>query len=463
MCRSVMNRIVYALFLFASVPFVGQDSFVLVTAPSKFQDVCSRHGLAPMAQLSTNSSKGIFLVSSFSPDPSISTDRDVQEFELNQKLNVPELSGTTNANLTQSTTSILDGLPGRTLLSYFGSVVPSNYVQQPAMSLIRLGEAQSATALTGKGVIVAVIDTGVDADHPALKDVLLKGFNFIANTNEASELIDLDPASAAALTQSSTSILDGQNLVQLNSSTGAILSQSTTSILDGPPAAFGHGTMTVGLVHLVAPNANIMPLKAFASDGSSDLFNILRAIYYAVDHGAKVISMSFEIPQSSAALQSAIQYAADQKVTLISAAGNDGQRILVYPAAFSAVIGVGATDNSDQKSSFTNFGTNSVDVAAPGEGVVTTYPGANYAAGWGTSFSAPIVAGEAALVLEANPRFSPTDVASAISRGASVQQMGHGRVDVYQALTNSGSSGTSGTSGSSGTSGKTPGGTGTTP
>jgi subtilisin family serine protease len=171
-----MNRIVYALFLFASVPFVGQDSFVLVTAPSKFQDVCSRHGLAPMAQLSTNSSKGIFLVSSFSPDPSISTDRDVQEFELNQKLNVPELSGTTNANLTQSTTSILDGLPGRTLLSYFGSVVPSNYVQQPAMSLIRLGEAQSATALTGKGVIVAVIDTGVDADHPARPGEAVHGY-----------------------------------------------------------------------------------------------------------------------------------------------------------------------------------------------------------------------------------------------------------------------------------------------
>ena len=81
----------------------------------------------------------------------------------------------------------------------------------------------------------------------------------------------------------------------------AILSQSSTSILDGRPTSFGHGTMTAGLVHLVAPNARIMPLKAFAGDGSSDLFNILRAIYYAADHGANVISMSFEITQSSPA------------------------------------------------------------------------------------------------------------------------------------------------------------------
>ena len=122
-------------------------------------------------------------------------------------------------------------------------------------------------------------------------------------------MVDLSADQIASLSQSNTSILDGQNLVQLNSYTMAILSQSNTSILDGGPKSFGHGTMTAGLVHLVAPNAKIMPLKAFTADGGSDLYNILRAIRYAADHGANVISMSFEITQSSPALQNAIQYA----------------------------------------------------------------------------------------------------------------------------------------------------------
>jgi subtilisin family serine protease len=99
---------------------------------------------------------------------------------------------------------------------------------------------------------------------------------------------------------------------------------------------------------------------------------------------------------------------------------------------------VGATNNSDIKSDFTNFGTNAVFVAAPGEGVITTYPGANYAAGWGTSFSAPMVAGEAALVLQARPGYHPGDVANAVSRASQVQQMGHGRIDLCQALSSIG-------------------------
>ena len=159
-----------------------------------------------------------------------------------------------------------------------------------------------ATNLTGAGLVVAVIDTGVDTTS-GVDCSLVSGFQLHHQCTKRSELVDLPPAMAAALTQSTTSILDGQNLVQLNNFTVAILSQSSTSILDGPPSAFGHGTMTAGLVHLIAPGAKIMPLKAFAGDGSSDLFNILRAIYYAVDHGANVISMSFEISQSSPALQ----------------------------------------------------------------------------------------------------------------------------------------------------------------
>jgi subtilisin family serine protease len=395
---------------------LAQDNFGLVTAPAKVQDVCGRHGLTQL----TNGSHGVFLVSTSSVDPSISTDSAVQSFERNRALGVPELSGATVASLTQSSTSILDGLPGRTVVNYYGSLVPSNYVTQPATVIIRQLDLQAASGFTGAGITVAVIDTGVDPSHPALQSVLVSGFNFISNVADPSELVDLTPDMAAALAQSSTSILDSQNLVQMNSSTMAILSQSSTSILDGPPGEFGHGTMTAGLVHLVAPGAQIMSLKAFAGDGSSDLFNIVNAIYYAADHGANVISMSFEIAQGSPALQNAIQYALSKNVVVVAASGNDGAQIMVFPSAYNSVIGVGSTSNSDAKSSFTNFGTNSVFIAAPGEGVITTYPGGNYAAGWGTSFSTPLIAGEAALILQARPTYKPGDVGNAISRAVSV-------------------------------------------
>jgi subtilisin family serine protease len=430
----VLARISFLLCLLG-LPLLAQDKFVLVTSPSKVQDVCGRHGLTQITQVS---SRGVFLVSTYSVDPTIATDSSVQSFEPNQALGVPELSGATIASLTQSSTSILDGLPGRTVVNYFGSAVASNYVQQPATAITRQHDLQAGSNFTGSGVTVAIIDTGVDLSHPALAQALATGYNFINEAAAPSELLDLTPAMAAALSQSSTSILDGQNLVQLNASTVAILSQSSTSILDGPPTAFGHGTMTAGLVHLVAPNAKIMPLKAFAGDGTSDLFNIIRAIYYAADHGANVISMSFEISQSSPALQAAIQYALSKNVVTVAASGNDGQQILVYPAAYNTVVGVGSTSNTDTRSTFTNFGTNAVFIAAPGEGIVTTYPGGNYAAGWGTSFSAPLVAGEAALILQARPSYHPGDVANAISRGAAVPAMGHGRIDLCQAISSIG-------------------------
>jgi subtilisin family serine protease len=417
---------------------MAQNRFVLVTNPSKVQDVCSRHGLAQVGSISSTSSPGIFLVSTSTVDPTIATDTDVQTFEPNHKVGVAELSGTTQASLTQSNTSILDQLPGRAAITYFGATVANYYVSQPATALVRLSDTQSGLGLTGAGITVAVIDTGVDPKHPGLASSLETGYDFVHNTSGASELVDLPAAMAAAITQSNTSILDGQNLVPMNSYTVAILSQSNTSILDGPPASFGHGTMTAGLVHLVAPGAKIMPLKAFAADGTSDVFNIIRAIYYAVDHGANVISMSFEISQSSPALQNAVQYALNKNLTLVASSGNDGQQILVYPAGYNTVIGVGSTNNTDAKSVFTNFATNAVYVAAPGEGVITLYPGGNYAAGWGTSFSAPLVAGEAALVLQGRPGLHPGDVANAISKAVQVQQMGHGRVDFCQALSNIG-------------------------
>ena len=445
------------------LPLTAQTSYILTASPSNMQSVVNQHGLTVVKEL-YDGTNCVMLVTSASADvpgteTEVESDLMVVGFEPEQRASLPELTGLTQPTLTQSTTSILDTLPGRTLVSFFGSTVPSNYSTQTATSIIRLGDARTATKLTGSGT-VAIIDTGADLTHPALSGVLVTGYDFTRDTLGASELADLDPAVAAQLQQSTTSILDAQNTLVLNSavailnqSTTSILDQSTTSILDSSLAEFGHGTMTAGIVHLVAPTAKIMPLKAFRADGSSNLSDIIRAIYYAADHGANVVSMSFSMPQSSPGLQAAIQYALSKNVVMVASSGNDGSKTLVFPASYNGVQGIGSSTNADLRSAFSNFGSGVVTFAAPGEGVITTYPGSNYAAGWGTSFSTPMFAGAASLVLQARPTSKPGDITNALSKTKQISDMGYGRIDLYQSLMNlvssSSTSSTSGTSGSS--------------
>lgn len=448
-----------------ALPLSAQSSYILTASPTNMQSVINSHGFTVVKEL-YDGTNCVMLVTSPSADVSgteieVESDLLVLGFEPEQRAALPELTGLTQTTLTQSSTSILDSLPGRTLVTFFGSTVPSNYISQSATSLIRLADARAATHLTGNGT-VAIIDTGADPNHPALTGVLVQGYDFTRDTPGFSELADLDPSVAARLQQSSTSILDAQNTLQLNSSAVAILNQSSTSILDqsstsildGSLAEFGHGTMTAGIVHLVAPTARIMPLKAFRADGSSNLSDIIRAIYYAANNGANVISMSFSMAQSSPGLQAAIQYALSKNVAIVASSGNDGSKALVYPASYGGVQGVGSSTNSDLRSTFSNYGSGVVTFAAPGEGVTTTYPGGNYAAGWGTSFSTPMVAGAAALVLQARPASKPGDITNALSKTKQINDMGYGRIDLYQSLMNLvTSSTTSGTSGTSGTGG----------
>lgn len=440
--------------LVLNLPLAAQSSYILTASPSNMQGVIDRHGLTVVKELfdGTNCVMLVTAVSANTPatETEVESDLLVVSFEPERRATLPELTGLTQPTLTQSSTSILDTLPGRTLVSFFGSTVPSNYSSQTATNIIRLGDARAATKLTGLGT-VAIIDTGADPGHPALTGVLVSGYDFTRNTPGFSELADLDPAVAAQLQQSSTSILDAQNTLQLNSSSIAILNQSSTSILDQSStsildsnlAEFGHGTMTAGIVHLVAPTAKIMPLKAFRADGSSNLSDIILAIYYAADHGANVISMSFSMPQSSPGLQAAVQYALSKNVITIASSGNDGMKTLVYPASYNGVQGVGSSTSNDLRSSFSNYGSGVVTFAAPGEGVITTYPGGNYAAGWGTSFSTPMVAGAAALVLQSRPSSKPGDITNALSKTKQISDMGYGRIDLYQSLTNLGNSGSS--------------------
>lgn len=144
---------------------------------------------------------------------------------------------------------------------------------------------------------------------------------------------------------------------------------------------FLHSSATVrwwlALVHLVAPGAQIMPLKAFRADGSTTLSNILQGIYYATDNGANVINMSFEMQTP---MVRAINYANRNGVICVASTGNDVQRTFVYPAGLSGVIGVASVSQDNLASSFTNYGKDLVTVATVGEGLVTTYFGSHYSA-----------------------------------------------------------------------------------
>ena len=342
--------------------------------------------------------------------------------------------------------------------TYYGTTVWHGYVYQPANTLIRTGTTQSAFNTAGSGVVVADIDTGVDPNHPVLKNVLLTGYDFTRNQSGGSEMSDVS--------QSTVAVLDGDNVqtAQVSQSTVAVLDQSTVAVLDGNPnySDFGHGTMTAGLIHLVAPQAQILPLKAFQANGTGYNSDILRAIYYAVAHGAKVINMSFNYTASSQQLANAVNYATTSGVICVAAAGNSGEQTTVYPGALKGVIDVASTSDQDTQSTFSNYGAPPVWLAAPGEGVMTTYPYGTYAAGWGTSFSTPLVTGTTALMVsEYNthsssgggglslsllgltislggsnlPSWEP-QAAKALAHAQNISdpQLGNGRLDTYQAV-----------------------------
>ena len=317
-------------------------------------------------------------------------------------------------------------LSDTTPVNYFGTTVIHGYISQPAVNIVRLPATQAAFNVTGAGT-VAVIDTGVDPTHPVLQGVLVAGYDFTRNiAGSGSELTDV------SMSPSST----GASPAMVNQSSAAILDPSSVFNLQQPQyGAFGHGTMVAGIIHLVAPTAQIMPLKAFGADGSGYLSDVLRAIYFAVQNGTRVINMSFSFSTYSYEVSKALKYAAHHQTICVASAGNDGKEEIVYPAAFSGVMGIASTTNNDTLSSFSNYGEDLVWVAAPGEGIVTTYPFNTFGAGWGTSFSAPWVSGAAALLLSVSPYYSEPTAEGSLAHAVWISpDVGNGRLDVYQAV-----------------------------
>ncbi|MGQ9459710.1 MAG: S8 family peptidase [Candidatus Bathyarchaeaceae archaeon] len=223
----------------------------------------------------------------------------------------------------------------------------------------------------GSGVIVAVLDTGIDIDHPDLAANIIEGWNFVDNNDNVT---DLD----------------------------------------------GHGTMVSGIIGAVAnngigmagvaPNVSIMPLKVLSESGGSWI-NLNLAIRHAADNGARVIVMSLGGSRSPLSLitEAAIKYARQKGCILVAAAGNENSSEPFYPAAYEEVIAVSAINQNDTKAWFSNYGSY-VDFCAPGVDILSTWKDGDYVYGSGTSFATPFVAGVIALMLSEYPELSAEDV-----------------------------------------------------
>src|SRR5439155_9256358 len=209
-----------------------------------------------------------------------------------------------------------------------------------------------------------------------------------------------------------------------------------------------HGTEMAGIVAAATGNGEgvagvgyagvkVMPVTVLGADGTGQDSDVIKGVAWAVQHGADVILMSFPNPGYSPALQSALDYAWNHNVVLVAATGNDGSSTPQYPAGDRGVMGVSNTDSNDILSSSSNYGTDTF-LAAPGEGVETTSAGGGYAAVTGTSASAAIVAGSAALLRASSVGASNGVIVSRLARTAdtagTADQTGNGRVDSARAI-----------------------------
>ena len=229
-----------------------------------------------------------------------------------------------------------------------------------------IGAPTAWNATTGAGVLIAILDSGVDSSHPDLAANLVPGWNFYDNNNITSDVS-------------------------------------------------GHGTAVVGIASAIGNNtrgvagvsfaSKIMPLRVTDTSGYAWYSLVAQALSYAADHGAKVANVSYEGACCSSTIISAAQYFRSKGGVVTASAGNDGAQMSYTPSDY--ITTVSATDSSDNFATFSSSG-NYVDVAAPGVGIWTTTKGGGYAALSGTSGSAPLTAGVYALMLAANPKLAPS-------------------------------------------------------
>ena len=306
------------------------------------------------------------------------------------------------------------------------------YKYQPAFKKVRAPEALSYS--TGSNTVIADINSLVDYSHPAIRSHLTTSYDLVSGRSYSTA--NLNQSSSGFLDQSSSGFLDGESVTFLQQSSSGFLDTGNLPFANNP--AYSHGTLTVGVMAAIAPGALIMPVRAFDDQGGADLFTLAKAIRQSVRGGADVINMSWGTTTDSRAIRNAIDYAKSQGVILVASAGNNNTSSPQYPAAYSGVITVAATDIYDVKGSFSNYGKH-VELDGPGVNIISAYPDDLYAMVSGTSFSAPIVAAEIALVRSIKWSGVTTSVTSStVNIDAKNPKytglLGSGRVDILKAV-----------------------------
>lgn len=286
-------------------------------------------------------------------------------------------------------------------IASISDVVPSDpyFVNQWDLQKIATPAAWDIT-VGSESVIIAVVDTGVDYNHPDLSGRMIAGYDFVNG--------DADP-------------MDDN----------------------------GHGTCVAGIVAASPENGigvagitwwpSVMPIKVASASGYASYYAIAQGITYAANNGARVVNISIAGSSSSSTLTNAVDYATQRGCLVVAASGNNSSATVYYPAACSNALAVGATDAYDQRASYSNYGP-ALDVMAPGGGYTTTR-GGGYGGFGGTSAATPHAAGVAALVISVNPNLSAADVAAIIAQSADDigdagwdQYTGWGRVNAYKAV-----------------------------
>lgn len=211
----------------------------------------------------------------------------------------------------------------------------------------------------GQGVVVAVIDTGCDMDHPDIKSNLVKGVNILKSSRSPAD------------------------------------DNGHGSHVAGTIAAVDNGIGMVG----VAPKAKIMPIKALDAKGTGRSIDIANGIVWASEHGADLITMSLGSEDQDSYISKAIDIASQKGCVIFCAAGNSGPgKDIMYPAKNEKTIAIGAIDKNLNRTSFTCAG-DTLDFLAPGQDIFSIVPDNSYAMMSGTSMSNPYVVGCAALLL----------------------------------------------------------------
>lgn len=261
-----------------------------------------------------------------------------------------------------------EGRPGY----FFVSSEPSPDLPE-ADAVAQLDAIDAATCAGGAGVLVAILDTGIDAAHPDFSGRIAgTPLNLLDNTYDATDVANRTDD-------------DGDGLVDEVS---------------------GHGTHIAGIVARVAPEAGILPVRVLNSDGVGDAFYLAAGIIYAADQGAAVINLSLGSSRDARVVREAVAYAVDQGSLVVAAAGNADRSTPEYPAAYANVLSVNAVDDRERRAGFSNYG-ETVDIAAPGVDVWSAAVGGGYVRWSGTSMAAPFVSAAAAQVASTDGDWPP--------------------------------------------------------